>query len=159
MKKRGFRDFYYDNNDIFLVILILLIAAGVIAWRVQIIMSYPDTLVSGSKATSQSEAIAGGNKAVQDSSSSSAKTTTDEKVTAAKWDGDKLAEDIKVEVADGTATASVESLVQAKIFDNYDEYKKLCSSLNIDPTSINAGTYTFDKGMTKKDIVKEVTKK
>lgn len=34
------RDFFYNKNDIILALLILLASAGVIAWRVLVIMNY-----------------------------------------------------------------------------------------------------------------------
>lgn len=159
-KHHSFRDFMYDHNDVLIALIILLVAAFVIVWRVQIIMTYPDTLVSGSSATTQSSAISSDKdiEASGNTSAGSAETTTGEKITKAEWDdNDKLAKDIDVKIADGTATASVESLVQAGIFKSYSEYQEVCSSQNIDPTSINAGTYTFTTGQTKATIVKQVT--
>ena len=40
------RDIFYDKNDILVAIIILVIAAAVILWRVDAIMAYPATLVS-----------------------------------------------------------------------------------------------------------------
>ena len=36
------KDFIHDTNDILLAVIIVLIAAGVIFWRLNIILDYPD---------------------------------------------------------------------------------------------------------------------
>ena len=42
MKK--LKDFFYDKNDILIALAILIIAALLIVWRMEIIMDYPRTL-------------------------------------------------------------------------------------------------------------------
>ena len=55
---RGFKDFFHETNDIALAIVIVLFAAGLIGWRIRIILQYPaqlakDATVSGSTETEQ----------------------------------------------------------------------------------------------------------
>ena len=55
---RGFKDFFQETNDIALAIVIVLLAAGLIGWRIRIILQYPAQLakeatVSGSTETEQ----------------------------------------------------------------------------------------------------------
>ncbi len=55
---RGFKDFFHETNDIALAIVIVLFAAGLIGWRIRIILQYPAQLakeatVSGSTETEQ----------------------------------------------------------------------------------------------------------
>ena len=55
---RGFKDFFYETNDIALAIVIVLLAAGLIGWRMRIILQYPAQLakeatVSGNTETEQ----------------------------------------------------------------------------------------------------------
>ena len=38
MKK--FKDFLYDKNDILIAVLILVVAAAIIAWRMDVILQY-----------------------------------------------------------------------------------------------------------------------
>ena len=38
---RGFKDFFHETNDIALAIIVVLLAAGLIAWRLRIILAYP----------------------------------------------------------------------------------------------------------------------
>ena len=40
------KDFFYNKNDIFIALVILAVAAIVILWRVDAILSYPETLVA-----------------------------------------------------------------------------------------------------------------
>lgn len=55
---RGFKDFFHEANDIALAIVIVLLAAGLIGWRIRIILQYPSQLakeatVSGNTETEQ----------------------------------------------------------------------------------------------------------
>ncbi len=42
------KDFFHNSNDILLAILIILLAAGVIFWRMMIILDYPELVASQS---------------------------------------------------------------------------------------------------------------
>lgn len=58
---RGFKDFFHETNDIALGIVIVLLAAGLIGWRIRIILQYPAQLakeatVSGNTETEQMQA-------------------------------------------------------------------------------------------------------
>ena len=46
MKK--FKDFLYDKNDILIALLILIVAALIITWRMNAIMEYPSTILNSS---------------------------------------------------------------------------------------------------------------
>lgn len=55
---RGFKDFFHETSDIALAIVIVLLAAGLIGWRIRIILQYPAQLakeatVSGNTETEQ----------------------------------------------------------------------------------------------------------
>ena len=55
---RGFKDFFHETKDIALAIVIVLLAAGLIGWRIRIILQYPAQLakeatVSGNTETEQ----------------------------------------------------------------------------------------------------------
>lgn len=49
------KDFFHDSNDILLAILIILIAAGVIFWRMQVILDYPATVAAQNAQNTQTE--------------------------------------------------------------------------------------------------------
>ena len=50
---RHIKNFFHDINDIILAILIVAIAAGVIYWRMQMILDYPKTIVSNQSVTEE----------------------------------------------------------------------------------------------------------
>lgn len=43
---KGFKDFFHNINDILLAVIIIALAAGIIYWRMNVIMDYPETLAS-----------------------------------------------------------------------------------------------------------------
>ena len=149
---KNFKDFFYDKNDIILVILILIIAGLLIFWRVDVIMSYPDTI---DRSTSQER--------IQKATAPSEKTE-DEKAQAAKKtpeklynkDG-KLTKNVTVTIAGDTVDDQVHYLVEEGLFKDYDDFDKVCQSLDTDPVKIKASTFTFSKGATREDIARIVT--
>lgn len=75
MKK--FKDFLYDKNDILIALIILVAAALLILWRMEVIMAYPQTVFSsGDDSQVQSE---GGEDA--DSQSGDGQNADDEQST------------------------------------------------------------------------------
>ena len=72
------------------------------------------------------------------------------------FDGDKLTRDYEVNITGTTAYEAVQSMVEAGIFENYDEYKKICQDNGLDHEKMRAGIFTFKKGESKLEIVKEV---
>ena len=38
------KDFFYDKNDILIALAILVLAAALIIWRMEVIMAYPKTM-------------------------------------------------------------------------------------------------------------------
>lgn len=44
------KNFIYDKNDIIVTLIILIIAAGIIYYRIGVIMNYPNTLVHDTSA-------------------------------------------------------------------------------------------------------------
>lgn len=62
---RGFKDFFHETNDIALAIVIVLLAAGLIGWRIRIILQYPAQLAKEATVSSGAET-----EQMQDSDSS-----------------------------------------------------------------------------------------
>jgi len=79
-----------------------------------------------------------------------------EVTTSAKWDGDKLAADLEVKLTGTTAYEAVMCMVDAGIFKDYEEYQDICGEMGYDHEKMRAGVFTFAKGTTKEDIIKEV---
>ena len=76
--------------------------------------------------------------------------------TQAQWDGDKLAKDLEVTITGTTASAAVQCLVDAGVYEDYADYQKVCKENGWDHEKMKAGVFTFEKGQTKKDITRAV---
>ena len=164
MKK--FKDFLYDKNDILIAVLILAAAALLILWRMEVIMAYPQTVFSsGDDSQVQSE---GGEDA--DSQSGDGQNADDEQSTGENGqtgDGDSqgpdalfadgmLTRDVEVNVTGNSATAAVNCLVDAGLFEDYAEYQQICADTGLNHEKVSAGTMVFEKGSTKKDIARKI---
>lgn len=163
------KDFFYNFNDIVIVLGILAIAAFLILWRVDIIMRYPKTVAAQTVHTSQ--------KTEDSKSKDTSKDKKNEKSEKDKKDNDKnnsekstvddgtiwkdgvLKNNMSVKVPSGTATDAVAGLVEAGLFKSYDDFAALSEQLGLDPTSIIPGTYKFDAGESQSDIIKAVLSK
>lgn len=139
---KGLKDFLYDKNDIVIALVILILAAMLIAWRLDVIMDYPKTLAqeTGTTDTTDDSAVSGG-----------------EDNTSSLWINGSLSKDIEVHVAGGSATAAVQSLVDAGLFESYEEFSQVCKAAGYTPEDIKATTFTFEAGWTQTDIAKKVT--
>ncbi len=49
---RSFKDFFHETNDIALAIIVVLLAAGLIAWRLRVILAYPAQIAQDAAASS-----------------------------------------------------------------------------------------------------------
>lgn len=165
------KDFFYNFNDIVIVLCILAIAAFLILWRVDIIMRYPKTVVAQTVQTSQKT---DDNKT---KSTSKSKDTKDDKSNKDKknnenkdsekstvedgtiWKDGVLKNNMSVKVPSGSATDAVAGLVEAGLFKSYDDFAALSGQLGLDPTSIMPGTYKFDAGKSQSDIIQAVLSK
>lgn len=161
---KGLKDFLYDKNDILIALIILVIAAFLIVWRMDAIMEYPHTLAeeTGTQTTTDDTAVDDSSKdaAGQNSGSSNDDNAPDEgnnPQTDALWSGDALTRDVTVTVQGGSATAAVQSLIDAGLFDSYDQYTQVCSAAGCTPENIKATTFTFEAGSTQADIARLVT--
>ena len=138
MTLKSLKDLFYDKNDIIIALVILCIAGLLIAWRMDVIMDYPQTLAKETDTTQTTEEAAVDNP---------------DKI----WSDKKLARDITVTISGGSASSAAQSLVDVGLFDSYEQFEKACKSAGCNPEDIKANTFTFDKGSTRADIAKEVT--
>ena len=159
------KDFFYNFNDIVIVLGILAIAAFLILWRVDIIMRYPKTVAAQTVQTSQkTEESKDKDKKNEKSDkdkkdnnkNNSEKSTVDDGTI---WKDGVLKNNMSVKVPSGTATDAVAGLVEAGLFKSYDDFAALSEQLGLDPTSIIPGTYKFDAGESQSDIIKAVLSK
>ena len=173
MKK--FKDFIYDKNDIIIAVLILAVAALVILWRLNIILEYPKQLL-GTDDTSVETPVDDGNEAdgsgdnTDDDNSNTGdggdgsdsqdgtgdNTDNNDNQDAPLWQGGVLTKDVEVEVTGNSASAAIQCLIDKGLFDDYDEYKKICDDNGMDHEKVKAGTFTFQKGSTKVEIAKKM---
>lgn len=144
------KDFFYDKNDILIALAILLVAAALIMWRMEVIMAYPKTMAEETGTISTTEDMA------VDSSSDKEKGE-DSSSNSSVWTDGVLAREVTVTIQGGSATAAVQSLIDAGLFESYDEYAGICKAAGYIPENIKATTFTFRAGSTQTDIAKTVT--
>ena len=152
MKK--FKDFLYDKNDILIAVLILVVAAAIIAWRMDVILQYPKQLIHNDNQIetptvdpSKTDDAASGDQTDNQSGSQGVETL---------WAAGTLTKDVEVDVTGNTATAAIQCLVDAGLFKDYAEYKQICTQSGLDDEKVRGGTFTFEKGSTKTDIAKKM---
>ena len=132
---KSFKDFIYDKSDIIAALLILIVAALLVVWRLHAIMEYPKEII-GTDDTS-----------VED-------TDADTDNSSAVWEGGVLTGDVEVQVKGASASEAIQCLIDAGIFKDYEEYQSLCDTAGLDHQNVKAGTFTFEKGLTKAEIVR-----
>lgn len=141
---KGLKNFIYDKNDIIIALVILILAGLLIVWRLDVIMEYPQTLAKETGTTDTTEDAAVPNE-------------DGGKGSSGLWANGVLSKDVTVKVAGGSATAAVQSLIDAGLFTSYDQYTKVCKAAGYTPEDIKATTFTFESGCTQTDIAKKVT--
>ena len=164
MKK--FKDFLYDKNDILIAVLILAAAALLILWRMEAITAYPQTVFSGGDDSSvqledgegeDSQSGAGENADDGQHTGDSTQSGDGETPgTDALFADGMLTRDVEVNVTGNSATAAVNCLVDAGLFEDYAEYQQICADTGLNHEKVSAGTMVFEKGSTKKDIARKI---
>lgn len=137
------KDFFYDKNDILIALIILLLAAGLIFWRMEIIMDYPETLAEQTQ--------------TENNTAEETDTPDAGAFDGGLWTNGTLIADVTVTVAGGSATEAVQSLIDAQLFESYEQFSQICSAAGYSPENIKATTFTFAAGCTQTDIAKQVT--
>ena len=165
------KDFFYNFNDIVIVLCILAIAAFLILWRVDIIMRYPKTVAAQTVQTSQKTddnktKSTSKSKDKKDDKSNKDKKNNENKDSEKStvedgtiWKDGVLKNNMSVKVPSGSATDAVAGLVEAGLFKSYDDFAALSGQLGLDPTSIMPGPYKFDAGKSQSDIIQAVLSK
>ena len=175
MKK--FRDFLYDYNDLLIAFALLLLAALLIVWRMEAIIDYPKQILADNPAVSEpaiddeagnsSHEDDNGTTASEDSGNSENENshesreenndeTSEVQDSSGLWSNGTLSKKLQVSVSGNSAAAAVQCLIDAGLFQDYQEYQDTCDSLGIDHEKIAAGTFIFEKGFTKSDIADAV---
>lgn len=168
------KDIIYDKNDVLVALLIICIAGLLIAWRMDVIMDYPNTLAKQTDTVSTTnddvvpEEVGNTSEQTSSTNSSNTQSTTDNNKPSTSsessnsssnsvWNNGTLSKDVKVTIQGGSATEAVQSLVDIGLFKSYKDYENVCKAAGYDPLGIKATTFTLTKGMTQTDIAKKVT--
>ena len=170
MKK--LKDFFYDNNDLIVAFAILVVAALLILWRMNAIIEYPKNFIDGGtpqvsepagdddskdepdEDDGQAEQPGSDDNGQQDKNQEGDEPSSEEPKEL--WVDGVLNKNTEVKVSGDSAQAAVQCLIDAGLFEDYAEYQSACDSLGIDHQKVSAGTFTFEKGATKKDIAKAI---
>ncbi len=141
MKK--LKDFFYNKNDIFIVIIIVAIAGFIIYTRVGSIMTYPET---------QSEKIA----VSQPSSTASVQTEETKEPTQTDDSSDKN-EPVSITIEDSdTSTSVCEKLESAGLISSASEFESYIADEE-KTSSLQNGTFEIPKGSSHEEILKIIT--
>lgn len=151
------KNFFYKTNDILLAILILAIAIGVIAWRMNVIMDYPNTIGEDSQPVAEETVNDDDSDEATSSDTASEEVTTDDSANGTLWQDGKLTKSVSVKVAGGSAVGAVDCLIDAGLFKSYSQFESFCKKAGTKAENIKAGSFKFNKGMTKTKIAKMVT--
>ena len=150
MKK--LKDIFYDYNDIVIALGILVIAALLIVWRLDVILDYPDKILNNGEPQIEKPVV----DEPEDKDKDKDKDKGEDKAPASLWEDGKLTKEVKVNVQGNSASEAIQCLVDKKLFESYSEYQKVCKSMDLDHEKVSAGTFTFKVGTTKKDIADAV---
>ena len=159
------KDFIYDKNDIIIAVLILVVAALIIGWRLDVILEYPKQLLntdnppaanSDDGQASQGSDKDDDSKGNDDSSEDGKGDSNGGDIEVSLWQGGAITKDIEVNVTGNSASAAIQCLVDAGLFDDYAEYQSICTENGLDHEKVRGGTFTFKKGSTKLSIAKEM---
>ena len=125
---KNFKDLFHNTNDIIIALVIVMMAAGVIVWRFNVIMKYPQVLASQSSRKQSEETL------------NSASTL---KYGSAFKNG-ALKKDVSVTI-NGGGEADVSDLIDKNLFADYKQFAADVKAQGHDVSDIDAGTYSFKK--------------
>ena len=163
------KDFIYDKNDILVALLVLVFAAFLILWRMDVIMAYPETVFSEGEVVespeqdeepSGEEGSVSGNEGGEegDGDVQGGNEGDDEPAVPSdsRWEGGVLTRDVEVDVYGNSAMAAVQCLVDAGLFDDYNEYKTICDMAGMNHEKVSAGSLVFEAGTTKEEVARKI---
>ena len=136
---KNFKDLFHNTNDIIIALVIVMMAAGVIVWRFNVIMKYPQVLASQSNRKQSEETL------------NSASTL---KYGSAFKNG-ALKNDVSVTV-NGGGEADVSDLIDKNLFADYKQFTADVKAQGHDVSDIDAGTYSFKKGASVESVISDL---
>ena len=136
---KNFKDLFHNTNDIIITLVIVMMAAGVIVWRFNVIMKYPQVLASQSSRKQSEETL------------NSASTL---KYGSAVKNG-ALKKDVSVTI-NGGGEADVSDLIDKNLFADYKQFAADVKAQGHDVSDIDAGTYSFKKGASVESVISDL---
>lgn len=136
---KNFKDLFHNTNDIIIALVIVMMAAGVIVWRFNVIMKYPQVLASQSNRKQSEETL------------NSASTL---KYGSAFKNG-ALKKDMSVTV-NGGGEADVSDLIDKNLFADYKQFAADVKAQGHEVSDIDAGTYSFKKGASVESVISDL---
>lgn len=127
---KSIKDFFHNTNDIMLALIIIVIAAGLIVWRLNVILEYPEKMAQATTSGTQTEIAAGS-------------AFTDSKLTA----------NVSVTITDGGDEAATKDLVGKNLFTSYTQVKKAVKAVGSTSDKLKSGSYDFHKGDTVTEVL------
>ena len=142
-----FKDFFYNKNDIFTVLIIVAVAAFIIYTRIDVIMAYPEKLANEISKKEATQEV-----------SPSPETTTDEiKTTEDEAKKNDSQEEISFTISDGDSSVSVSTkLFEAGLITSDTEFQNYISNMDKE-SSLKSGTYTIKKGLSNEEVLNILT--
>lgn len=138
-RMKNFKDLFHNTNDIIIAFVIVMMAAGVIVWRFNVIMKYPQVLASQSSRKQSEETL------------NSASTL---KYGSAFKNG-ALKKDVSVTINGGGET-DVSDLIDKNLFTDYKQFTADVKAQGHDVSEIDAGTYSFKKGASVESVISDL---
>ena len=138
-RMKNFKDLFHNTNDIIIALVIVMMAAGVIVWRFNVIMKYPQVLASQSSRKQSEETL---------------NSTSTLKYGSAFKNG-ALKKDVSVTI-NGGGEADVSDLIDKNLFTDYKQFTADVKAQGHDVSEIDAGTYSFKKGASVESVISDL---
>lgn len=151
MKK--IKDFFYNKNDLIIVLLIVALAAFIIYTRVDAIMTYPEEMADKTDVqTEQQDKTESGTEDPSEPEDSGSDSNNDKKSDPAG------AKDISIEITgDDTAVTVAEKLEDAGIISSATKFEGYMANEGKED-SLKTGTFTIPEGSSNEEILDIITK-
>lgn len=138
------KDFFYDKNDIIIVLIILALAGFIIYSRIGIIMDYPEKLADENATTVQTT--------VTETTTASEESTTKAKDSAAS------STEVEIKITDKDTSVTVaQKLEKAGVIESATEFEGYISNMD-KADKIKSGTFKIKKGSSFEKILNTITK-
>lgn len=152
---RKLKDFFYNKNDIIIVLIILAVAAFIIYSRIGVIMDYPEKLADNNETVITQE------ESTPTLASDETETTQESTVkstSTSKKDSEKDSKTVSVKLTNSDTSVTVaEKLANAGIVESATEFEGYITNMD-KADSIKSGTFKIKKGSSYETILNTITK-